>query len=501
MKIGQTILVMFLLVIMISCGDKSNDSATDFDLRSDSDLLGDSDDAVSDNDAAADDGESVDDDATPDETVDWDQNLTPPPASEPFITVWKTDNLDEHNSYQSHEDQIELPLVENGYYNFLVDWGDGHQQVIRSWDSALKRHTYSEVGSYTVTITGILTGWAFYEYDEDLRREIRKDADKLLEVKGWGCFEFGDTEGQFFGAKNLLITATDKPDLSRTKSAKKMFEGCSLLADIPGVNKWDMSKIETMEAMFSSAVVFNQDISMWDVSQVTTMERMFSLALQFNQDISPWDVSHVTTMKAMFEHAELFNQDISSWKTSSLTNVEKMFMWAKVFNQNIDTWDVSKVTTMKDFFWGTRDFNQNIASWDVSQVTDMSGLFYWSTLFNQDLSMWNVGNVTTMAKMFEHTLVFDQNLSSWSVEKVTDMTKMFAEIELSTANYDALLIGWAAQTVQSGIVLDVEASQYTAGAAATARQKLIDDFSWTINDGGELGEVVGDEDTLPDEDI
>ncbi|NCC99614.1 MAG: T9SS type A sorting domain-containing protein [Bacteroidia bacterium] len=62
---------------------------------------------------------------------------------------------------------------------------------------------------------------------------------------------------------------------------------------------------------------------------------------------------------------------------------------------------------------------------------------------------------------------------------------MFGEVTLSTANYDALLTGWAAQTVQSGVTFSGGNSKYSAGAAATARGVLTDSpNNWTITDGG-----------------
>ena len=51
---------------------------------------------------------------------------------------------------------------------------------------------------------------------------------------------------------------------------------------------------------------FNSDISKWDVSKVTTMERMFSNCLDFNADLSKWDVSRVTSMAGMFR-VDLYN--------------------------------------------------------------------------------------------------------------------------------------------------------------------------------------------------
>jgi len=79
----------------------------------------------------------------------------------------------------------------------------------------------------------------------------------------------------------------------------------------------------------------------------------------------------------------------------------------------------------------------------------------------------------------------DQNIANFDVTALTNATNMFRYITLSTANYDALLIGWEAQAVQDNVIFNGGNSKYTAGgAAAIARQNLIDNHTWTITDGG-----------------
>ena len=55
---------------------------------------------------------------------------------------------------------------------------------------------------------------------------------------------------------------------------------------------------------------------------------------------------------------------------------------------------------------------------------------------------------------------------------------------MSTANYDATLIGWAAQApnIQSNVVFSL-GPKYTS-AAQSARDLLTGTYGWTISDGG-----------------
>ena len=70
---------------------------------------------------------------------------------------------------------------------------------------------------------------------------------------------------------------------------------------------------------------FTNDIGSWDVSRVISMENMFSYVKMFNHDISSWDVSSVINMEWMFAGAEAFKQDISNWDVSSVITMEKIF--------------------------------------------------------------------------------------------------------------------------------------------------------------------------------
>ncbi len=207
-------------------------------------------------------------------------------------------------------------------------------------------------------------------------------------------------------------------------------------------------------------------------------------------DVTTCNVSSITDMSELFKNNTTFNQDISSWNVSNVTNMYRMFRQATAFNQDISSWSVIRVTSMKAMFNSATTFNQDISSWNVSNVKDMSYMFNGATAFNNGgvaLNWSDTSSVTDMRYMFLSATAFNQNIGSWDVSSVTNMTNMFNGVTLSTANYDALLIGWDALELQDNVTFGGGNSQYSSGAATIARVNIIATDNWTITDGGSTG--------------
>ena len=133
-----------------------------------------------------------------------------------------------------------------------------------------------------------------------------------------------------------------------------------------------------------------------------------------------------------------------------------------------------------------------LSNFDVSQVTSMDNMFVDCFAYNENLSSWDTGNVTNMAAMFYSATSWNQNVGMWDISSVThglggtaSFVNTFGQTNLSTANYDQILIGWAAQApnINSGLYLFGVPCGYTS-AAQSARNLLTSTYGWTINDGG-----------------
>jgi hypothetical protein len=139
------------------------------------------------------------------------------------------------------------------------------------------------------------------------------------------------------------------------------------------------------------------------------------------------------------------------------------FQDCTLFDGLVANWDVSHIVDMSFMFRGTR-FNHPFTGWDTHSVTNFNGFLYQNTYFNQSLAGFDISAATNLAYILYNATAF------------------------STANYDATLISWAAQTVNSGLInITFNGTQYSAGAAAAARLVLTSaPNNWLLYDGGQV---------------
>ncbi len=400
-------------------------------------------------------------------------------AQAPYITIWKTDNPGE-----SEGNEIMVPA--EGSFDYA--WEEVGNPGNNGNGSGINMTTISlpSPGTYSLSITPITFNRIYFNRDYD--------REKLMEIVQWGDVQWTNFSRAYFGCENMVISAVDIPDLTLVDSMDVAFSTTNI-STVANMNNWDVSTVVTMEAMFEGCENFNEFIGDWDVSKVTDMHAMFFVAPEFNQDISSWDVSQVTDISYMFNFAANFNQDISSWNVSKVTNMASTFNSAFTFNQDIGNWDVSKVRDMNKMFYAATEFDQNIDAWDVSQVTNMSGMFNRAFEFNQSLNSWDVSNVEYMGDIFLDARNFDQSFEDWELSSVLQESEHgpnFTNTAMSCENYGLTLKGWA-ENPTSGDNLHLSAINLLYDSAPeiiSAREYLINDLSWTIEDAGPCSDFI-----------
>ena len=198
---------------------------------------------------------------------------------------------------------VELPRVDDGDYDFIVDWGDG-TPVQRN----IFEHNFEESGKHHVTITGKFHGLSFHE---------KKGRERLVSID-WGSeVKLAPAQGSNFEGCNRLETFTGIPSLISVTNMSHMFKYCNRFNG-GDLSNWDTSNVQNMSRMFEGCGKFNGHLKNWDTSNVTNMYRMFLGCWVFNGDLSNWDTRKVTDMSKMFWGCNEFNGDLSKWDTSNV---------------------------------------------------------------------------------------------------------------------------------------------------------------------------------------
>ena len=135
-------------------------------------------------------------------------------------------------------------------------------------------------------------------------------------------------------------------------------------------------------------------------------------------------------------------------------------------------------------------FAKNLASvpnYLPTGVTDLSYMFYGASIFDQPIDLWNTSSVINMSNMFYGATTFNQDIGGWDISGVQNMSYMLDDCGIT--NYDAVLTGWASQTVQPSVSLGASGLYYSS-AGKDAWFVLTEKFNWTIT-GDTFSEIQG----------
>tara|TARA_R100000951_G_C2631939_1_gene177957 strand:+ start:78 stop:1034 length:957 start_codon:yes stop_codon:yes gene_type:complete len=208
-----------------------------------------------------------------------------------------------------------------------------------------------------------------------------------------------------------------------------------------------------------------------DTSSVSSINKMFNGCTSLTLlDVSSFDTSSVTgngMNKVFFGCTSLTSLDVSNFDTSSCTSFDSTFrVLTNLTSLNLSGFDTSSATYTGYMFLGSDSLTSlDVSSFDTSSVVRMDNMFNCNSLTSlvgaEDFDITSFNRTSALAGFMDNSG------------------------RMTTAQYDALLVKWDAQSVFSNVIANFGSSQYTAGsAAATARANLISSDGWTISDGG-----------------
>jgi len=373
--------------------------------------------------------------------------------------------------------QFALPLISSGSYDMTVDWGDGSSDDITVWDAAETTHTYnitdginllgdaaiSNAGSTTLVVTGdSFNATGASDSGTSLRPRLLWSGLTVGEkyrVRATFTVNSGTTNMALYDGTSYVFQAVPIADFDEVVTCNST----NFFFALDGTNTFDVDADFFIEKVVEEeyTIKITGTCQGWQFNNGGDKLKML--------DISKWGVLDISTNAAFFGCSNLTVSatDAPIISTNDLSNT---FRSAGIGSINMSAWDFSGVTLFTNFMLSSASAAPTgLENWDISSATRLSNMFF-GTSINQNLSSWDITSVT-LADNFMNNV-----------------------ITLSTANYDALLIGWEATlqgTYPAGagytatISVNFGGSTYTAGgAAATARASLVSTFGWTITDGG-----------------
>ena len=278
-----------------------------------------------------------------------------------------------------------------------------------------------------------------------------------IDVSKWNTSKCKAFNAMFWGCENLTSIDVSGWDTSAAEHIGGIFDQCIRLAEIKGVEDWNVSNVKYMETVFKKCPIKSMDISKWKVEKVERSYGMFSgcnaleelnvknLNFIANKDYSDmfngckalqkldftgWNTVSAVNMKGMFQSCfNLTELDVRHFKTSNVTDMSYMFggLW-NVKELDLTGFDTSNVTNMEGMLEGLWKVEKiDVSSFNTSNVTTMESMFsYCEVVSSLDIAHFNTAKVTNMKGMFDHCYKLEGlDLSSWNTSNVTNMCAMF----------------------------------------------------------------------------
>ena len=212
----------------------------------------------------------------------------------------------------------------------------------------------------------------------------------------------------FDECSNIISLDLSNFNSSNVTDMYRMFNKCTRLQYIEGLNKLNTNKVKNMSGMFQNCYEIEfLDLTNFNTSNVINMAGMFKSCNKLKEikGINNFNTYNVTDMKIMFGDCyELEYLDLSNFRTKNVTDMKKMFnKCTKLKEVKLNNFDTSNVTNMMFMFSQCYKLKniQGINKFNTANVTEMNSMFNeCSDLEYLDLSNFNTSKVNNMIFMF-----------------------------------------------------------------------------------------------------
>ena len=253
---------------------------------------------------------------------------------------------------------------------------------------------------------------------EDMYAMFRGGEMTSIDLSSWSTSSLKDIGALLALCSNLTTVNVSNLETGLITNMDEVFNGCTSLTSIIGLESWDTSSATSMCAMFvNCSVLPSINVSSFDTNKVTDMSKMFM------------QCKALTNL-----------QGVETFITSQVTNMDNMFARCYALTSlDIDHFDTSKVETMNSMFDSDSALqNVDVSQWDVSSLVHARRMFEnCSSLSVIDVSRWDIQRLSTAQYMFNGCKsVTTLDVSGWKLGNMTDSTStpyMFANCDNLTS--------------------------------------------------------------------
>ncbi len=256
------------------------------------------------------------------------------------------------------------------------------------------------------------------------------------DLSKWAGSNATSVSHMFDGDSSLKTLDLSNFALKKVQYFSSMFQGCSELTTITGMNSWDVSSAIYMDNMFAGCTALTSvgDLSKWTGSNATNVSSMFDGDEALTSlDLTNFNPSKSKSFSGMFSKCTALTSvgDLSKWTGSNATSVSHMFDGdSSLKTLDLSNFALKKVQYFSSMFQDCSGLTTitGMNLWDVSSAIFMDNMFKGDEkLTSLDLSYFNPNKVQYFSYMFNGCsgLKTITGINSWDVSSAIYMDHMF----------------------------------------------------------------------------
>ena len=236
--------------------------------------------------------------------------------------------------------------------------------------------TFNTGFSYTYedTVEGTTTTRIIYadEHPTEISFMQKKN---LLEINKLYTDNITSMYGMFYQCTSLTYVNFNYSDTSKVETIEGLFNTCSKLATIDGLNTLDVSNVNNMGGVFSGCSSLTEiDVADWDVSKVTNFGATFRGCSKATViDTSKWKAKQVGRIGGMFQTcSKLISVDLSGFDLSNTLleagPAQAFYSCTSLTSLDISNWILPSDMSISNIFYNCNAL-QSVKMYDSDYIT------------------------------------------------------------------------------------------------------------------------------------